>query len=70
MLFTQVGKQLKRKELSETAVRRCSSKELLNIVKKTTVLESPFNNVAGLKVLFLLKRRLQYSCFPVNTEKF
>ena len=28
ILFAQVGKQLKRKKLSETAVHRCSSKEL------------------------------------------
>ena len=32
--------------------------------------ESLFNKVAGLQVSALLKKRLQYRCFPVKFEKF
>ena len=44
---------------------------------KTPVLESLFNKAAdlnnkvvGLQVCNLIKKRLQYRCFPVNSAKF
>ena len=33
------------------------------------MLESVFNNVAGLKVWGFIKKRLQHSCFPKNVTK-
>ena len=38
--------------------------------RKATVLESPFNKIAGLKASNFIKKRLQHSCFPVNIAKF
>ena len=50
---------------SEAGVRRCSSKQVFqkfpNIYRKTSVLESLFNKVAGLP---------QHMCFLVNIAKF
>ena len=37
--------------------------------RKAPVLESLFNKVAGLKACNFIKKRLQYSCFPVNIAK-
>ena len=48
---------------------RCSSK-FRNIHEKTPVLESLFNNAAGLEACNSTKRRLQQSCFPVSIAKF
>ena len=61
MLFVQVGKQHKRKNsqkqpLTDVLQNSCSSIFFLNIVKKTTVLESPFNKVASLKVCIFIKK--------------
>ena len=44
-------------------------KSLLNIQRKTPVLESLFHNVAGLKVCNFIKERLQHRCFPVSDYK-
>ena len=49
--------------------RHCSS-QFRNIRRKTLVLESLFNNVAGLKACNFIKKRLQHRCFPVNIAKF
>ena len=45
-------------------------KKFSNIHRKTPVLESLFNKVAGLKVCNFIKKRLQGRCFPVNVGKF
>ena len=44
-------------------------KRFRNIHKKALVLESPFNNVAGLKANNFFKQRLQHMHFPVNIGK-
>ena len=36
---------------------------------KTPVLESLFNKVADLQACNVLKKRLQYRCFPINLVK-
>ena len=36
---------------------------------KTSMLESRFNKVAGLKVCSFIKKRLQHCCFPLNVRK-
>ena len=56
-------------DLSEVAVRKCSSK-FCNIHRKTLVLQSLFNEVAGLKSCNFIKKTLQQRCFPVNIAKF
>ena len=55
---------------TEAAVRRWCSLKFRNIHRKTLVLESLFNNVAGLQGCNFLKKRLQHRCFPVNIGKF
>ena len=45
------------------------SSKLRNIHRKTSVFESLFNRVAGLKACNFIKNRLQHMCFPVNTKK-
>ena len=37
---------------------------------KTPVLESLFNENAGLQSCNFIKKRLQYRCFPINIAKF
>ena len=69
---------------SETAVQRCSSKEVFfkrGVLKcfaiftgKVPVLESLFHKIAGLKICNFIKkrlqhRRLQHKCFLVNIAK-
>ena len=41
-----------------------------NIDKKTPVLKSIFNKVAGFKVSNFIIKTLQHSCFPVNIANF
>ena len=41
-----------------------------SIHRKTPVLESLFNKVAGLKTRNFIKKALQHWCFPVNIAKF
>ena len=41
-----------------------------NIYRKTPVLESPFNRLAGFKTCNFFNKRLQQRCFPVNIIKF
>ena len=58
-------------QVSEAAVRICSSKEVFlgisQYSQETPVLEYHFNKVAGLN---FFKKRLQHRCFPVNNAKF
>ena len=59
--------------LFKSSHRKCSAKKdvLKNFLKfhrKTPVLESLFNKVAGL--CNFIKKRLQYRCFPVKIVKF
>ena len=44
--------------------------KVCNILRKTPVLESHFNNVACLEACNFIKKRLQHNCFPMNIEKF
>ena len=61
-------------EVQKAAVCRCSSKQVFlkicNIHRKTAVLESFFNKVAGLKDCHFIKKRVQPRSFSVNIEKF
>ena len=41
-----------------------------NIHRKTTVLDSLFNKIAGLQACNFSKKSLQHRCFPVNNEEF
>ena len=41
-----------------------------NIHRKAPLSEPLFNKVAGLKAYNVIKKRLQYRCFPVNIAKF
>ena len=41
-----------------------------NIHRKTPVVESLFNTVAGLQACKLIKKKLQHRCFPENIAKF
>ena len=43
---------------------------LCKFYRKTPVLESIFNKVAGLKACNFIKKRLQHRCFPVKFAKF
>ena len=40
------------------------------ILKKTSVLESLYNKVAGLQTHAFIKKRLQHTCFSINIAKF
>ena len=58
------------KQLPEYVLwKRCSWK-LRKINRKTPVLESFFNKVAGFWPVTLRKKRLQHRCFPVNFANF
>ena len=48
--------------------KTCSYK-FRNIHRKTPVLESLVNKVAGLKAYNFIKKRFQHRCFPVNIQK-
>ena len=54
--------------------QRFSIRKLLirfsNILRKTLVFESLFNEVAGLQACNFIKKKLQHRCFPVNIAKF
>ena len=77
-VLTEVQKLLERAvqvkdQASETGVRRLQIRCSLKICKfhrKTSVLESLFNQAAGLQVCSSLKKRLQHRCFPVRPAKF
>ena len=50
--------------------RNCSSKKLRQFQRKTPVLESHFNKVAGFRVCSFIKKRVHRKCFPVKLAKF
>ena len=58
------------KQPSEVFYRKSCSKKFRNIHRKTPVLESPFDRLAGFKTCNFLKKRLLHRCFPVNIAKF
>ena len=45
-------------------------KKFHNILRKTPVLETLFNKIAGLQACNFIKKRLQYKCFCMNIAKF
>ena len=56
-------------ECLEAVIRRCSSKQVFlkfSQNKKTPVLASLFNEVAGLRACCFMKKRLQQNCFLVK----
>ena len=59
-------------KLSTEAVvpRNRSSLQCPNIHRKTPVLDSLFNKVAGLQISNFIKKWLQHRCFPVNVANF
>ena len=54
----------------EVFFKKTCSWELLDIYRKTPVLESLFNKVAGIKVYNFIKEKLQHRCFPMNIGNF
>ena len=62
-------KKLQRQSFADILQNR-SSKKFRKFHRKTAVLESLFNKVAGLKTCNFIKKRLQHRCFPAKFEKF
>ena len=58
------------KRLLADVLQNRRSKKFRNIHRKTLVLESVFNKVAGLKAYNFIKKRLQHRCFPVDIAEF
>ena len=61
-----------KEHVSKVAVRKLQIRSFQNFCKlhrKTSVLESLFNKVAGLKARNPIKKRLQYRYFPVKFAK-
>ena len=60
--------------ITGAAFRRCSTKnvslKIQQYRQESTVLESLFNKVAGLKVCKLIKKRLQHGRFSLNISIF
>ena len=54
-----------KQSFTDVLKNRCSLK-FRKIHRKTPVLESLFNEVAGLKAYNFINKRLQLRCFPVN----
>ena len=55
---------------TQPVVPSCSSKQVFrNIHRKTSVLKSLFNKVAGHQNCNFIKKRLQQRCFPVKFSK-
>ena len=46
------------------------SKKLPKFARKTPVMKSLFNKVAGLQVCNFIRKRLQHRCFPAKVAKF
>ena len=60
---------------SKSTNRRCSLKKgvlkyFAKFPRKTPVLESLFNKIAGLEACNFIKKTLQHRCFPVKLAKF
>ena len=58
------------KQSLEVFYKKICSQKFPNIHRKTSVLESLFNKVAGLQACNFIKKRYQHRCFPVNISKF
>ena len=60
------------KQPPDVFYRKCYSQKFRNILRKTTVLESPFNRLADFKTSNFLKKRLRHRhrYFPVNIANF
>ena len=54
----------------EDVFQNSRSQKFRNIYRKTAILDSLFNKVAGLKVCNFIKKRLRHWYFPVNIAKF
>ena len=54
----------------EVLYRKSCYWKFRNIHRKTPVLESVFNRLAGFKTCNFLKKRLRHRCFPVDIAKF
>ena len=52
------------------SIKKTVLKKSGNIHRKTPVLESLFNKVAGLQSCNFIKKRPQHMCFPMNIAKF
>ena len=57
------------KQPPEVFYKKSCFQNFPNIHRKTPVLESLFNKVAGLKACNFISNRLQHMCFPVNIAK-
>ena len=68
-LYVVVSNFLQKQSSGGVLRKKCSLK-FHNISKKTPVLESLFNRVAGLKACSFIKKLLKCRCFPVNIAKF
>ena len=55
---------------AETTTGDVPKQKLLLKNKKTFLLESLFNKVAGIQSYYFIKKRLQHRCFPVKFAKF
>ena len=60
---------------SKSTNRKCSLKKgvlkyFAKFPRKTPVLESLFNKIAGLEACNFIKKTLQHRCFPVKLAKF
>ena len=58
------------KQPPEVFCKKGCSENFFEFHKKTPVLESLFNKVAGLRTWNVIKKTLQHSCFPVSFVKF
>ena len=57
------------KQLPKVFYKKADLKNVAISHRKTTALESPFNKFADLQACSVIKKRLQYGCFPVNIAK-
>ena len=57
-------KEKQKQPFTDVLQNSCSLKCFLNIVKKTLMLESAFNKVAGLKVCIFIKKETPTQLFP------
>ena len=56
--------------LSKCSFQKQPFLKFRNFHRKTHLLVSHFNDMAGLHACIFIKKRLEHRCFPVNTAKF
>ena len=61
---------LRTKAATRGALQKMLFLKICNIHRRTPVLMSLFNKVAGLRACNFIKKRFQHRCFPVNIAKF